>query len=479
MKIEFKHVNGVPTLKFTNNEKLRKYSLHIWRISTNYKNDRVREHISGWQNSDIYTLKVLTPGKYFAKVFQPDNSRFETDMIEITRENLLLYSNEESLIEISREWNKSSKDQYLVNKLIEQMYLIGKENIYNQIAPYLKKNTTISIFSSYKTSQLSNCIFSLSFFDGKFKTPKFFGEKAANNGYLFSMSFRNYFDPVSSAEFRKDDLLIVCEENKTNENSKIIKNAIANKANVLYLSKIIRRAYRKKYLIDPLLNSPAKTIYIELPTSKRIKLPTESENIASHTSIGMIRRAAKKGIYPKSLNGMSDEYIQDVLYGWDLEKKLGYDILKDHKSEFANVKNGHRIIPENGVNKINNNGKVYFFGNSVIYGIGSDDGNTLPSLFAKKMNLVTENKANFSMNDFVRGTNLVKNTYFSPDDVIIFGSHEILEKDEQSAFDKYINMQKYFDHPRKYEEEVFLDMTHLNKYGYEIMTDALMREVNF
>ena len=40
-------------------------------------------------------------------------------------------------------------------------------------------------------------------------------------------------------------------------------------------------------------------------------------------------------------------------------------------------------------------------------------------------------------------------------------------------------MQKYFDHPREFENDVFLDMSHLNKYGYEIMAEALINEVNF
>lgn len=479
MKIEFAHVDGIPILKFTNEEKLGKYSLHIWRISTNYKNDRVREHISGWQNKEIYTIKVLTPGKYFAKVFQPDNSRFETASIEITREDLLMYSNESSLIEISREWEKRSKDQYHVSKLVEQMYLIGQENIYKQILPYLTTDTKISIFSSYKTSSLSNCLFSMSFFDGKFKFPNFFGEKAANSGYLYSMSFRNYFDPISYAEFKEDDLLIIVEEEKSNEQSKIIDKAIKNKANVLFLSQIITRAYRRKYLINPIINSPAMNIYIELPTSRKIKNPSDSEKIAARTTISLIRKNAKKNIYPAAMGNMPDEYIQDVLHGWELNRKLGFDLLKDYYSEYANVKDGHRIIPSNGLNNVNNNGKVYFFGNSVIYGIGSDDENTLPSLFALKSNLITENLANFSMNDFVRGTNLLKQMSFCSDDVVIFGSHEVLEEDEQLLFDHYISMQKYFDHPRKFENDVFLDMTHLNKYGYEIMAEAVINEVDF
>ncbi|KAA8432905.1 hypothetical protein FKV73_08275 [Weissella paramesenteroides] len=479
MKIEFKHVNGIPLLKFTNEENLTKYSLHIWRVSTNYKNDRIREHISGWQDKKTYMFKILTPGKYFAKVFQPDNSRFETDTIEITRDNLLLYSNEETLVEISSEWEKYSSNKYAVNKLIEQMYIIGQENIYKQISPFIKESTTISIFSSYKTSQLSDCIFSMSFFNGKFKFPKFFGERAANNGYSYSMSFRNYFDPVSYANFEKDDLLIIIEESKSKEQSEIINKAIKKEAKVIYLSQVISRAYKKKYLIDPIINSPAKNIYIELPTSRKIKNPSQSEKIAANTSISLVRKNAKHFVYPSALNNMSDEYIQNVLHGWDLSRNLGFDSLKDYQSTYANVKMGHRIIPKNGINNIKNNGKVYFFGNSVIYGIGSDDENTLPALFAKKTNLITKNLANFSMNDFVRGTNLIKKMSFCKDDVIIFGSHEILTEDEQFLFDNYISMQAHFDHPRKIEKDVFLDMTHLNRYGYEIMAEVLISEAKF
>ena len=479
MKIDFKHINGVPVLKFTNDGKLNKYSLHIWRISDNYKNDRVREQISGWQDKEVYIFKVFVPGKYFAKVFQPDNSRFDTTTIEITRDDLLLYSNEKSLMEISKKWEENSSNQYSINKLIEQMYLIGQENIFKQISSYLNTNTTVSIFSSYRTSQLSNCIFSMSFFDGKFKIPKFFGEKAANNGYLYSMSFRNYFDPISYSNFKEDDLLIIVEEKKSNEQNEIIQKAVKNGAKVLYLSKIISKAYRRKYLIDPIINSQPKCIYIELPTSRRIKEPSEAEKVASQTPISLVRKNAQNFIYPLALDGMSDEYVKDVSHGWDLDRKLGFDVLKEYHSKYANVQEGHRVIPKNGLTNVKNNGKVYFFGNSVIYGIGSDDENTLPSLFAQKKNLVTKNVANFSMNDYVRGTNLVKTMDFQTDDVIIFGSHEILDKEEQSLFDGYVSMQRYFDHPRKFENDVFLDMTHLNKYGYEIMAEALINEVDF
>lgn len=479
MKIDFKHINGVPILKFTNDRKLSKYSLHIWRVSTNYENDYVREHVSGWQDEDVYIFKVLVPGKYFAKVFQPDNSHFDTTTIEITRNNLLLYSNEKSLTEISKKWEENSNNKYSVNKLIEQMYLIGQDNIFKQISTYLNTDTTISVFSSYRTSQLSNCIFSMSFFDGKFKFPQFFGQKAANNGYLYSMSFRNYFDPVSYANFKRNDLLIIVEERKSSEQTEIIQKAIKSGAKVLYLSKIISKAYRKKYLIDPIVNSKAKCVYVELPTSGRIKNPSESEKIAAQTPISLVRKNAKEFIYPLALDGMSDEYVRNVLHGWDLERNLGFDVLKEYQSRYANVHAGHRIIPKNGLNNVKNNGKVYFFGNSVIYGIGSDDENTLPSLFAQKNNLITKNLANFSMNDYVRGTNLLKKMDFQTDDVIIFGSHEILEKDEQSLFDEYVSMQKYFDHPRKFENDVFLDMSHLNKYGYEIMAEALINEVDF
>ena len=256
----------------------------------------------------------------------------------------------------------------------------------------------------------------------------------------------------------------------------IVKAKNAN-AKVVNITELIQNAFIDKYLLTPLYELPNKVVYINFPVAKNIENPSEREKNAATRTIGTLRNNLKEKKYPDIYENEDPEYIKDVLDGWKLNNHVGYDTLMDKHTKYVNITDGHREIKRNGKRFVGNQGKVLFFGNSVMYGIGSDDENTLPSLFAKYTDLYTENRANFSMNDFVRSSNLIKSMKFNDEDVIVIGLHLPLKANMKHKVNKYIDMQPYFNHPRMYDDEVFVDMTHLNKHGYKLMAETLIKNL--
>lgn len=473
--VEFEYVNkGVPVLVFNNIENYEKYAIHIWKTSLEYKNDKTRVHISGWQSKKQYEYNLTKPGEYYCTIFLPNSKKINTNIIRITYEELFKFSDQsvvKSLSEGLISQNKLSHDAHI---LLQKMFIVGSDKILSEILTYMDGDSQLSIFSSEESVSISNALYSMSFFDGKLGTPKFYSDDTLNKGYLYSMTFRSYLGPVEYAKFKKNDVLIILDKNNSVSKDILIEKAKAAGAKILDIYKLVHEAYIDKYLITPLTELSNKVLFLNLPTATKIKNPSEGEVNASKHTIGVVRNNLQKNIYPEVLKQFNSEYIHDVLDGWNLEHHIGYDTLVESHKKYVNVVDGHRYIKNNGQNFINGNGRVLFFGNSVIYGIGSDDDHNLPSLFAKKSNIHTQNLANFSMNDFVRGINLIKQFEFTQNDVVVIGVHLPLSGKLKNKLDYYIDMQQYFDHPRIYDDDVFIDMTHLNMYGYEIMAQALI-----
>lgn len=473
MKLKYVN-NGTPKLRIINNEGVENFSIHVWKIDNNYKNNKIRLHMSGWQSSELYDFSLEEPGKYYAQIILTNGKRYNTNQVQISYAELFKSSDQADVDNASMYLTQKSKEEYKTQKLMQKMFIVGRNKILEVLNRHLAgPKTKISMFLSEETTPLANAIYSFSFFDGLLKKPEFYSEKSLNVGYLFSMSFRSYSRPVKYTSFQENDLLIVLDENNTEAKQIILNNAREANTKILTITDLIQEAYLDKFLITPLMELSNKTVYINLPTVRGISNPSEYEKVAVHRTIKEVRNNLSKGILPEIYKGMSYEYVSEVLNGWTLENHLGFDKLKDSEGKYVNITNGHRKINNNGQLFINKTGKVMFFGNSVIYGIGSDDDHNLPSLFAKMTNIATENMANFSMNDFVRATNLIKNTDFDSEDIVIIGVHQPLNKYFQKKVGNYVDMQPYFDHPRDFDNEFFVDMTHMTKDGYKIMAQVL------
>jgi len=477
--MNIKFINeGTPHLIFDNVNNYEKYSIHIWKRSPYYKNDAIRVHMSGWISDKLYTFSVSEPGVYFANILFPNKSLEKTESVQISLEELFLITDFKETKTLSNLMMDRSQIWYDTQVLLQKMFIVGSDKILSVLHEYLDKTKTLSIFASEETLPISNAIFSMSFFKDEMSTPLFYSDKTINHGYLFSMTFRSGFKPAKTAKFNKNDVLLIMDQVDSSAKSIIVSNAQKSGAKVINIIDLITEAYIEKFLIDPLNKLSNVTYYVNLPTAKKIKNPTITEGKAANITIKSIRNNLKDKVYPDALKEFNSEYIIDVLNGWSLDKNAGYDTLVDSKSEYVNIVDGHRIIPQNGHQFNENNGRVLFFGNSVIYGIGSDDQNTIPSLFTQKTDVYSENRANFSMNDFVRATNFMSHFEFNEDDIVVMGVHLPLSSRLQKKLDNYIDVQPYFDHPRMIEKDVFIDMTHMNKYGYEIIAQVLSDKIN-
>jgi hypothetical protein len=468
MQIKYIKEDGIPKLRFFNDEKLKKYSIHTWCIDDRYKNNCSRKDISGWVGSEIYDVEISNPGTYYGRILTPGKRFKNTEKLSISFADLFCEEDTYMVEKIQEE----RANNYSIETLLEKVAIVGVDKIAELLKKKLGKKNLV-FYSSQKNVSLANTIFSDSFFNGNMQTPKFIGDDTFENGYLFSMTFRSKYEIFSSKKLSENDFVLLFDEP-----SQKLLDKLSEEMVIAYdFAQLVQEAFVDKYLLDVLYKQNTQTVYIAFPTAKKVKNKSNVDKIAANTTIGSLRTKAKQGIYPYALKEFSKDYCQNVINGWTLvNQEEGYDRLADYQSQFVNVRGGKRVIPENGTKLIGEGGRIMFYGNSVMYGIGSDDENTLPSIVAKNTGFIVENNANFSMNDFVRATNLIDVTNFNRDDIIVFGSHLELTDEQQKKVDIYIDMQEFFEYTKE-RREVFIDITHLNKYGYEIMANILIDRV--
>ncbi|MFL1695585.1 hypothetical protein ACJQWY_02050 [Weissella kandleri] len=244
---------------------------------------------------------------------------------------------------------------------------------------------------------------------------------------------------------------------------------------------ILDAAFTNKVLVNPLeeiYKLGAQVLYVHFPTAQNIKNKSAYEIQAAQTSIAKIREMARNNQFLQSLLELNEspEYMRQVIDGWALDTYAGYDLLKDKAETYVNIQDGHRAIPDE--QKTHGARNVYFLGNSVMYGIGSDDANTVPSIISEKakedgLAVNVENRANFSMNDYIRGANLLKHLPIHENDVVVFESHQALNAQQQAALKgNYLDLQPYVERPHD-AGELFVDMTHLTRKGYRRISEPV------
>lgn len=440
-------------------------SYHIWRIDDIDPKNRERVAISGWQWDDHYEINLVKPGQYYAVVYYKDGSQ--------RQESIPVFG--DVVVSQSEVANIRQNDQAII-EMLSKMTIAGLENILKVLKVKLAGRKVSVYVDSLSETVFGQLSFALEFFLGELSFENFYvkSKGAENIGYKFSINYRNYYKSFSSNHLNEENVLLVAGTKK----SKVI-----TKAKVIYLKDLINEAFNNRVLVAPLnklQSQNKKVLYVVFPTATKIKNKSVLEEKVSQLTIATTRANLKQGIIPEALLrfGENKVYANDVLDGWGLQShEGGYDTLTDKTSTFVNRKNGYRLSPINEKENKDNK-KVYFFGNSVMYGIGSDDVHTLPNLVGRNAlsdnkSIYVENRANFSMNDYVRSTNLLKQIDISDEDIIVFGTHLALTVEQQNMLNgEYIDMQPYFERPHEMGE-VFLDMTHMNKVGYEKMASVV------
>lgn len=481
---EIKYLNG--QLEINAPIDVEEYSVHIWRIDEIDVKNRERLLISGWTTVPKISFQISFPGTYFVKYFTKDGLSKFSNELHITLEDIHSQNENTSIAATEELILKKIEAE---EQLMQKMYIVGMDAITNQLEKTLD-NKNLSIFAdSMNDMRIGNMIIGQSFFEGGLPIKWLLSNNTTKIGYKISASFRMDYEMINKRlkELNESDVILDIDVHGVSEIESTTKNKLReNGVQIISLRKIVTKAYNEKFVLGPLRDlkkQGVSAIMVRFPRLKEVENKTESEEKSANLAIKVLRENLKKNIYPEVYKelGVNEEYIDDVLSGWQLvSHPEGYDTLKDKSSKYVNIVNGQRVVntdPEHNLAnklKLTSPSKLYFFGNSVMFGIGSDDDYTIPNLIAQKVpKYSVENKANFSMSDVVRGINLAKHTKYNKGDVVVFGSHLNLEQDEIDSLGAgYINLQDAYNRPHDYGE-VFVDMTHMTKNGYQIAADTL------
>lgn len=487
MQTMVKLENAQNKIKLTNVEPSNEFSAYIWRIDDVHTKNKERVHISGWTKANILEINVTKPGNYYAQVFFKSGDSVVTNTISIDNRLYLIDDNEHKMMlqNLRVEFEKNSQ-------LMQKMYVAGSECIVKRLT-HLLQNKRLNVFAPDMDSmRIGNMIFASEFFNNDLRVNSLLGLDRTVIGYQISMSFRTQYDILTNFvdESDSEDMFLVVDTVPLNAKAKVqLKKAESKGAKVISLSDVVAQAFNERYIVQPLIDvakNGTTVVTVKFPRATDIINKSEEEEIAGKTTIAKIRTDLRNGIYPEILSNLDvdTEYMNEVMDGWALVPQEGaFDRLKDKSGKYVNIEDGHRIIPamqkahsdkKTGLfsfKKKQTPGQVCFFGNSVMYGIGSDDNHTLPSLIAEYAlsdgkNFDFENHANFSMNDYVRAGNLIKSMTFNENDVVVFGAHLKFEDDQIERMGGYfVDLQPAFERPHDLGE-VFIDMTHMNKNGY-------------
>lgn len=459
-------------------------SLHLWRLSdVNQKNEE-RLYISGWTTEKTHKLNINKPGTYYVEILNQDTGkRIQSERITISYAELFKTDNDE----LADEMMLQRQNIEVLERLMQKMFITGKKALTTEIKELVNGKKTFLFADTESAERVANMVYSLDFFDAAIKIDDFIANDLSKVGYQISATFRMEYKSYKSVmkKLDVDSVIIAVIEDESDERTKMALASFEKVgATVIRIQTVVARAYTSSVVVDPLseLSSQGvKLCYVQFPRVTFIKNKSAGEEVAAKTTIAKIRSEINVDVIPEALKGISNDpdYAKQVISGWNTQSKEGsYDVLQDKKEKYVNITNGHREIPVD-MNQSSDK-TIYFFGNSVMYGIGSDDYNTLPSLFSQliknnKYKYHVVNMANFSMNDFIRGTNYVKSIMFKPGDIVVFGAHLALNERQKDRLNgEYFNMQPFFERPHDMGE-VFLDMTHMNRIGYNKMANEFYK----
>jgi len=480
-KIFLKNVEN--KIQIFNENPDKDFSVHLWRIDDLNKKNKERLYISGWTNEILIEKEVQLPGTYYAQIYFRDGSTTKSNSI-VVNDDIFSLMPSTYVTDMRQTFEKQAQ-------LMQKMYVTGTDYIVQKLKVLLEDKTLNVFAEDISNMRIGNMIFASEFFNHELHINHLIGNDRTNIGYQISMSFRTQYeilDPFVAKITKQDALLVVDADGVSEQVQEQLEIAKNNGATILYLSQVVAQAFNDRYIVQPLVDAAsqgATVVAVKFPRAADVINKSAHEEVASKTTIAKIRADLRKGIYPDILSNLNvdETYMTEVLAGWKVvPHEGGFDTLQDKSGKYVNIVNGHRVIPimdevtekqsELETPENRNLGKVQFFGNSVMYGIGSDDENTLPSLIAEKYisegkQYKFENLANFSMNDYVRAGNLMNSMKFTEHDIVIFGSHLNFEPDQIKAIGGYyINLQPTFDRPHD-SGEVFIDMTHMNRNGYK------------
>ncbi len=277
----------------------------------------------------------------------------------------------------------------------------------------------------------------------------------------------------------EEDTIIICKTKRDLKEIGILRKKTG--ANVLHIIDLINEILKYNYIIKPhekiQLNNNIKVVTCTLPNLYKVleKSVYEQEILDDKILLKDVRKNeySTSTLIPQSLKRFDEslEYNKEVIGNYFFTNDKG---AKDYKSHYLNVVNGYRVTI-NQPKKYKNT--IYILGNSVTFGIGTDDSNTIASILQEKFNSVNNNYCVLNCASYVEDNyqlDLLNRLKFKTGDIVISLLHADKIENENYI---YHNLQQYFEKPHDMGE-VFIDPKHINKIGNEKIADVLFDILN-
>lgn len=245
---------------------------------------------------------------------------------------------------------------------------------------------------------------------------------------------------------------------------------------------------QKRLLFDKIVDykkhvSPGvRIVTLSLPSLWYVKNRSEYENY-------LLTREKSKQNYTEPYVfpglGKDAEYAKDVNRGFGTYQRDGVDFLRDYSSTYANCTAGYRVttdLPDTS------KGTIYFFGNSVCWGMKSDDAHTIPSVVQRGINedpsvgpYTVLNCGNGPQPNLDRMWRSINFHHPGNNDVIVLvGWFSRLIP--SGFYDKMLFLlpqaeERMFDRPHDLGDYVYADPVHYTYIGYTVLGQYLARKL--
>ncbi|MCD8286035.1 MAG: NAD-dependent epimerase/dehydratase family protein [Clostridia bacterium] len=229
----------------------------------------------------------------------------------------------------------------------------------------------------------------------------------------------------------------------------------------------------KRCLLDPVLeyanaHTELKVVVLNMPHAYDVKNPSEIEK-----SIITNRRNVHDIIHKVYLDrGFTQDYVHSVLPSIKIISKNGADFVADECSRYRNCASGYRCTTDVPVDFLNT---IYVFGNSVAFGVGTDDEHTIESTVQKALNVYYNGNSPYAVLNCANGgsVNILAQynslKYHAPSNgdivVLCMGFGKLLGKVYKDKM-IWVETANLFARPHDLGE-VFYDSDHMNAIGYE------------
>lgn len=223
------------------------------------------------------------------------------------------------------------------------------------------------------------------------------------------------------------------------------------------------KAYQKQY-------PELKIAFMNMPTVWDIDQKTEQERHLVPSDPKRNLQQIYETVFRK--NGFGNEYIAEVTKLIQATTNNGVNFIVDKKGKYVNAVNGYRVTTDVPTDFIST---VYLFGNSVCYGVGTDDEHTIASALQRELNGQYGAHAPYSVLNCSNGARLncvdqwKSFEYHAPQNgdiaVFIMNYGKLAEEMYQKDF-IWCNGKRVLNRPHDMGE-IFWDVDHVNAKGYE------------